>query len=79
MNILQFNSNFSSILAFSPIAGIPPACENILAQEGAINSEGTINDRMSGENTTKWANATLALVQEGSQQRFSQRKYRSGK
>ena len=34
---------------------------------------------MSGENVTKLDNATLALVTEGSQQRFSQRKYRSGK
>jgi len=70
---------YSSILAFSPIAGIPSACENVLAQEGTINSEGTINDRLSDENAIKWANATLGLVQEGSQQWFSQRKYRYGK
>jgi hypothetical protein len=58
---------YSSILAFSLIAGMPTAFEN-LVQEVAINSEGTINDRISGENGTKWANATLTFVQEGSQQ-----------
>ncbi|MGI0051548.1 MAG: hypothetical protein ACRD8K_07405 [Nitrososphaeraceae archaeon] len=46
---------------------MPTAFEN-LVQEVAINSESTINDRISGENGTKWANATLTFVQEGSQQ-----------
>ena len=37
----------------------------IYAQEGAITPEGSINDTMSGENATEWANATLAFAQEG--------------
>jgi hypothetical protein len=37
----------------------------ILAQEGAITPEGSINDTMSGKNATQWANATLAFAQEG--------------
>ncbi|HEY8522378.1 MAG TPA: hypothetical protein VIL14_01320 [Nitrososphaeraceae archaeon] len=37
----------------------------ILAQEGAITPEGSVNDTMSGKNATQWANATLAFAQEG--------------
>ena len=57
----------SSILAFALIAGtgISTAFVNVLAQEGAITPEGSINDTMSGENATQWANATLAYAQEG--------------
>ena len=58
----------SSILAFALIAaagGISTASVNVLAQEGAITPEGSINDTMSGENATQWANATLAFAQEG--------------
>jgi len=57
-----------SILAFALIAtaGISTtAFVNVLAQEGAITPEGSINDTMSGENATQWANATLAFAQEG--------------
>ena len=56
----------SSILAFALIAsGIPTtAFENVLEQEGAITPEGSVNDTMSGENATQWANATLAFAQE---------------
>ncbi len=57
-----------SILAFALIAttGISTtAFVTVLAQEGAITPEGSINDTMSGENATQWANATLAFAQEG--------------
>ena len=38
---------------------------NVLAQEGAITSEGSVNDTMSGQNASQWAvNATLAFAQE---------------
>ena len=67
MNSLQFNSNLFFNSCIFLIAGMPTAFEN-LAQEDTINSEGTINDRMSGENVTICANATLVFVQEGSQQ-----------
>ena len=58
-----------SILAFAliAVAGIPTAFVNVLAQEGAITPEDSINDTMSGENATQWANATLAFAQEGFQ------------
>jgi hypothetical protein len=57
----------SSILAFALIAaGISTtAFENVLGQESAITPEGSVNDTMSGENATQWANATLAFAQEG--------------
>ena len=57
-----------SILAFALIvtAGISTtAFVTVLAQEGTITPEGSINDTMSGENATQWANATLAFAQEG--------------
>ena len=34
----------------------------ILAQEGAIMPEGSVNDTMSGKNATQWANATLVTA-----------------
>jgi hypothetical protein len=55
----------SSILTFALIAGvIPAAFVNVLAQEGAITPEGSVNDTMSGQNASQWAtNATLAFAQ----------------
>src|SRR5512145_762124 len=57
----------SSILAFALIAatGISTiAFVNVLAQEGAITPEGSVNDTMSGQNTSQWAsNATLVYAQ----------------
>ncbi len=57
----------SSILAFALIAatGISTiAFVNVLAQEGAITPEGSINDTMSGQNASQWAsNATLVYAQ----------------
>jgi hypothetical protein len=39
---------------------------NVLAQEGAITPEGSVNDTLSGQNASQWAtNATLAFAQEG--------------
>jgi hypothetical protein len=55
----------SSLFVFAVFAGIPKAFENAFAQEGAITPEGTVNDTMSGENATQWANATLVFAQEG--------------
>ena len=59
----------SAILAFALIAGIIPSTfVNVLAQEGAITPEGSVNDTMSGQNASQWAtNATLAFAQEGFQ------------
>jgi hypothetical protein len=60
----------SAILAFALIAtGISTtAFVNVLAQEGAITPEGSVNDTMSGQNASQWAtNATLAFAQEGFQ------------
>ena len=57
----------SSILAFAliPAAGISTTSfVNVFAQEGAITPEVSINDTISGENATQWANATLAFAQE---------------
>jgi hypothetical protein len=54
----------SSLFVFAVFAGIPKAFENAFAQEGAITPEGTVNDTMSGENATQWANATLAFAQQ---------------
>jgi hypothetical protein len=34
--------------------------EIIFLLEGVITLEGSVNDTMSGENATQWANATLA-------------------
>jgi hypothetical protein len=56
----------TSILTFALIAtGISTtAFVNVLAQEGAITPEGSINDTMSGQNASQWAaNATLAFAQ----------------
>jgi hypothetical protein len=60
----------TSILVFASIAtGISTtAFVNVLAQEGAITPEGSVNDTMSGQNASQWAtNATLAFAQEGFQ------------
>ena len=59
----------SAILAFALIAGIIPSTfVNVLAQEGAITPEGSVNDTMSDQNASQWAtNATLAFAQEGFQ------------
>ena len=60
----------TSILTFALIAtGISTtAFVNVLAQEGAITPEGSVNDTMSGQNASQWAaNATLAFAQEGFQ------------
>ena len=60
----------TSILVFALIAtGISTtAFVNVLAQEGAITPEGSVNDTMSGQNASQWAaNATLAFAQEGFQ------------
>jgi hypothetical protein len=60
----------TSILASALIAtGISTtAFVNVLAQEGAITPEGSVNDTMSGQNASQWAtNATLAFAQEGFQ------------
>ena len=58
-----------SILAFALIAtaGISTTTfVNVLAQEGAITPEGSVNDTMSGQNASQWVtNATLAFAQEG--------------
>jgi hypothetical protein len=36
-----------------------------LAQEGAITPHGSVNDRMSGQNTSQWVtNPTLVFAQE---------------
>ena len=56
----------TSILTFALIAiGISTtAFVNVLAQEGAITPEGSVNDTMSGQNASQWAsNATLAFAQ----------------
>jgi hypothetical protein len=67
MNSKNHSIVISSILAFALMAGagISTAFVNVFAQEGAITPEGSINDTMSGENATQWANATLAFAQEG--------------
>ena len=60
----------TSILTFALIAtGISTtAFVNVLAQEGAITPEGSVNDTMSGQNASQWAsNATLTFAQEGFQ------------
>ena len=58
-----------SILTFALITAISSIVfVNVLAQEGAITSEGSVNDTMSGQNASQWAsNATLAFAQEGFQ------------
>ena len=55
MNLRSNSMVITSILAFALIAAIPTTFVNVLAQEGAITSEGTVNDTMSGENATQWA------------------------
>lgn len=59
----------TSILTFALITAIPSIVfVNVLAQEGAITPEGSVNDTMSGQNASQWAsNATLAFAQEGFQ------------
>jgi hypothetical protein len=59
----------TSILTFALITAIPSVVfVNVLAQEGAITPEGSVNDTMSGQNASQWAaNATLAFAQEGFQ------------
>jgi hypothetical protein len=57
----------TSILTFALITAIgisTTAFVNVLAQEGAITPEGSVNDTMSGQNASQWAsNATLAFAQ----------------
>ena len=55
----------TSILTFALITAIPSIVfVNVLAQEGAITPEGSVNDTMSGQNASQWAsNATLAFAQ----------------
>ena len=61
----------TSILAFALIAAVGISTTtfvNVLAQEGAITPEGSVNDTLSGQNASQWAtNATLAFAQEGFQ------------
>ena len=59
----------TSILTFALITAISSIVfVNVLAQEGAITPEGSVNDTMSGQNASQWAsNATLAFAQEGFQ------------
>ena len=61
---IQFNGNhINSCICFN--CSNTETFVNVLAQEGTITSEGTVNDTMSGENATQWVNATLVFAQEG--------------
>ena len=56
----------TSILAFILItAGIPTTPKNVLSQEGAITAEGSVNDKMPGQDAFhRTTNAILAFAQE---------------
>jgi|SRR5215204_1658135 len=57
----------SALITAAGISTTPPFV-HVLAQEGAITQEGSVNDTMSGQNASQWAtNATLAFAQEGFQ------------
>ncbi len=61
-NILLF---LTAMALFTTFLGSNPGNYYAFAQEGAITSEGSVNDTMSGQNASQWAsNATLAFAQE---------------